>query len=119
MYEAATARQPHDPPATSVLHGRTTPELHSSCGGTRSRGRARLLRNPRLHASTPLVCYGAVFDSVLRSRPNPASRARTMACARSATWSLLKILETWFCTVFVLRTRCLAIAALLSPCAIK
>ena len=32
--------------------------------------------------------------------PKPASRARTMACARSTTCSLLKMLEMWFCTVF-------------------
>src|SRR3990172_7010252 len=36
-----------------------------------------------------------------RSPPMPASRARTMASARSATWSLLKMFETWFRTVFV------------------
>ena len=31
--------------------------------------------------------------------PNPASRARMTACARSATCSLLKMLETWLRTV--------------------
>jgi hypothetical protein len=34
------------------------------------------------------------------SLPSPASLARTIACERSATWSLRKTLETWFLTVF-------------------
>src|SRR6266571_1762267 len=42
-----------------------------------------------------------------------------MACARSTTCSLLKILETWLRTVFALRTRRAAISALLHSCAIR
>ena len=42
--------------------------------------------------------------------PNPASRARMTACARSATCSLLKILETWLRTVLRERPNCSAIS---------
>ena len=34
------------------------------------------------------------------SCPNPAARARSTACARSATCSLLKMFEAWLRTVF-------------------
>lgn len=44
---------------------------------------------------------------------------RTMACARSVTWSLLKMLEMWLRTVLALRTSRLAISALLWPWAIS
>src|SRR5262249_52111012 len=40
--------------------------------------------NLRINQSSILPC------------PSPASRARMTACARSATCSLLKMLETWF-----------------------
>lgn len=46
----------------------------------------------------------------LSSYPNPASLARMMASARSATWSLLKMLETWLRTVFSLSTSRFAMA---------
>ena len=47
--------------------------------------------------------------------PKPASLACTMACARSATCSLVKILDTWLRTVFWLRPSRVAIAALARP----
>ena len=49
------------------------------------------------------------------SRPRPASLARITACARSATWSLLKMLDTWLRTVFKLSTKCWAISSLVRP----
>ncbi len=51
--------------------------------------------------------------------PKPASRARMIACARSATCSFKKILETWLRTVFWLRYRRWAISVLFNPCAIR
>ena len=54
-----------------------------------------------------------------RSTPRPASRARTIACARSATWSLLKMFETWLRTVLPLMCRRPAIVGLARPCAIS
>ena len=46
---------------------------------------------------------------------SPASRARTIASARSATWSLLKMFEMWLRTVFGLRHKRSAMAALFTP----
>src|SRR4029077_1441025 len=51
--------------------------------------------------------------------PMPASRARTIAWARSATWSLLKTFDTWLRTVFGLTTNRWAISAFPSPWAIS
>src|ERR671911_389445 len=48
------------------------------------------------------------------SRPSPASRARMMACALSATCSLVKMLETWLRTVLGLRWRRFAVPGLVS-----
>ena len=50
----------------------------------------------------------------LVSLPRPASRARMMAWARSATCSLVKMFETWFRTVFGLRWRRFAISGFVS-----
>ena len=49
----------------------------------------------------------------------PASRARRTACVRSATYSLLKIFETWLRTVFRFRPRRVAIAGFAWPCTIS
>src|ERR1700760_2732788 len=49
--------------------------------------------------------------------PRPASRALTMAWARSVTWSLVKMLDTWLRTVFRLIIRWCAMAALPWPAA--
>ena len=55
-----------------------------------------------------------------RSRyPRPASLARMIAWARSATYSLVKMLETWLPTVFVLRESSLAMEGLGWPWAMK
>jgi hypothetical protein len=48
-----------------------------------------------------------------RTFPNPAERARRMAAVRSATCSLLKMLETWLRTVFSLIISLRAISILL------
>ena len=49
--------------------------------------------------------------------PSPASRARRMAAARSATWSLVKIEDRWLATVFGDSPSRVAIAALGSAAA--
>src|SRR6266498_1163674 len=50
---------------------------------------------------------------------SPASRARRIASARSATCNLLRILLTWFRTVLGLSTSCAAMSAFVEPCAIS
>jgi hypothetical protein len=55
----------------------------------------------------------AIVGAGIRDRqrlPRPASRARTMACARSATASFVKIFDTWLRTVFWLMCKRVAIA---------
>src|SRR6266498_373805 len=46
---------------------------------------------------------------------SPASRARRIASARSATCNLLRILLTWFRTVLGLSTSCAAMSAFVEP----
>ena len=52
------------------------------------------------HTVQPGEGFFAIAD---RYRLVPASLARTMAWARSATWIFKKMFETWFRTVFWLR----------------
>lgn len=51
--------------------------------------------------------------------PSPASLTATIACARSATWTLLNMLEMWLRSVCGLSTRHEAICPLLYRCAIS
>jgi len=52
-------------------------------------------------------------------RPSPAARARTIAWARSATCSLVKMLDTWLRMVFGLRNSRLAMSVLATPAAMR
>src|SRR5215208_2131509 len=61
---------------------------------------------------------GKKFHEV-SSLPNPSSRARIMACARSATCSLVKMWEIWLLTVLGLRKRRAAILVLVWPWAMR
>ena len=54
-----------------------------------------------------------------RNRGPGRLRARTIACARSATWSLLKMFETWLRTVLWLMPSRPAITGFACPCAIS
>ena len=49
----------------------------------------------------------------------PASRARTIASARSRTWSFEKMLDTWLRTVLGDRTRAAVMSAFDRPCAMS
>src|SRR5437762_1834122 len=51
--------------------------------------------------------------------PNPALRAKTIACARFSTPSLAKMLVMWLRTVLALTPNCAAIWLLSRPCAIN
>src|SRR5262249_1879132 len=55
----------------------------------------------------------------VRTQPSPASRARTMASARLATCSLLKMLVTWLPTVLGDTSRRAAMLALPRPAAMR
>ena len=48
-------------------------------------------------------------DRCAHRPPMPASRAFTIACARSTTWILVKTLDTWLRTVLIAIFSCAAI----------
>ena len=54
----------------------------------------------------PSIATGVAF---IRRAPIPASRALTIACARSTTWIFVKTLETWLRIVLIERPSCAAI----------
>src|SRR5215211_5853315 len=89
----------------SQVHARKVASLLWPWGWCRS----RRWRQRRMEGSE----IGALSNQVRSSWPRPASRARRMACVRSAICSLVKMFDMWLRTVLGLTNKSLAILALL------
>src|SRR2546429_3799734 len=100
-----------------------------------ARHRATLHRRPAVAAGTGHTGHRQSVPAMLRIRrgrrdrwghcrspgwrPSPAARARTIAWARSATCSLVKMLDTWLRMVLGLRNSRLAMSVLATPAAMR
>ena len=118
MHSWAATRRQRDAPEGERQGEASNEDAHvASSQRRRFDAQRRSGRVPSSRDRCPVSCPDSLARRPRVSPPRPASRARTIASARSRTWSFEKMFDTWLRTVFGESTRCAVISAFDRPCA--